>query len=349
MKKKFLTAQEISELKAQHKKERDRRIADRIKAILLSNDGWSYRAIAQALLLDEETISSHVEEYKNEQKLKPENGGSESKLNNDQLIELAKHLEEKTYTKVKDICAYVKAKYNVSYSVVGLTDLLHRIDFVYKKPKETPAKADPARQQVFIDEYEKLKTNTPENEPILFTDAVHPTMATKVSYGWIKKGQDKIIASTASRTRVNLVGAIQLEDLKTITQSFDTINTENMIIFFKTILKAFPEAPIIHIILDQSGYNRSQELKDFADQNRIKLHFLPPYSPNLNPIERLWKVMNENARDNQYFASAQEFRNSINSFFENTLPEIASSLLSRINDNFSVIKPGTPLKSASSC
>ena len=74
-----------------------------------------------------------------------------------------------------------------------------------------------------------------------------------------------------------------------------------------------------------------------AKELNIKLHYLPPYSPNLNPIERLWKVMNEYARNNKYFATAKEFRHQINYFFDRTLPSIAGSLDERINDNFQVL------------
>ena len=64
------------------------------------------------------------------------------------------------------------------------------------------------------------------------------------------------------------------------------------------------------------------------------LVYLPPYSPNLNPIERLWKVMNEQVRNNHFFKTVQEFRETILGFFKNILPKIANTLGSRINDNF---------------
>ncbi|CAI2472799.1 Uncharacterised protein [Serratia ficaria] len=73
----------------------------------------------------------------------------------------------------------------------------------------------------------------------------------------------------------------------------------------------------------------------------IELHYLPPYSPNLNPIERLWKVMNEHTRNNRYFATAKAFQAAINGFFSNTLPEIAGKLTCRINDNFQTLKPAS--------
>jgi transposase len=64
---------------------------------------------------------------------------------------------------------------------------------------------------------------------------------------------------------------------------------------------------------------------------------LPPYSPNLNPIERLWRVMNEEFRNNVSFTSARRFREAISKFFETTILKIAQLLRERINDNFQTI------------
>ncbi len=93
------------------------------------------------------------------------------------------------------------------------------------------------------------------------------------------------------------------------------------------------------MILDGAGYHRAKDLKNKAKELDIKLYYLPPYSPNLNPIERLWKVMNEHVRNNQYFSTAKQFREQIDDFFENILPKIGDSLTSRINDNFQILKP----------
>ncbi|ENY3838637.1 transposase, partial [Vibrio vulnificus] len=71
----------------------------------------------------------------------------------------------------------------------------------------------------------------------------------------------------------------------------------------------------------------------------IELHYLPPYSPNFNPIERLWKIMNEKPRNNVYFKRKRDFKAAIDQFFAVILPEIAGSLTSRVNDNFQVLKP----------
>ena len=83
----------------------------------------------------------------------------------------------------------------------------------------------------------------------------------------------------------------------------------------------------------------AQILLKGSEKIKYRPNYLPPYSPNLNPIERLWKVMNEKARNGKYFASTKEFRRRFSEFFTVTLPEIADSLDSWINDNFQVLKP----------
>ena len=103
----FLTDDERAYLKAQHKRERDRRICDRIKAVLLFDRGWSAASIAEALLLSEDAIRDHISEYKGSKKLKPESGGSIEKLSAEQSRQLEEYLQYHTYLYVKDISHHV--------------------------------------------------------------------------------------------------------------------------------------------------------------------------------------------------------------------------------------------------
>ena len=76
----ILTPEARAALKVQHRKERDKRVCDRIKVVLAYDDGYTYTEIARLLLLDDETVRRHIEAYLSKQKLKPENGGSASYL-----------------------------------------------------------------------------------------------------------------------------------------------------------------------------------------------------------------------------------------------------------------------------
>ena len=336
--KSFLSDNERKELIALHRSEKDRRTGDRIKAVLLADKEWTYKRISEALLIDEDTVSRHVSEFQEDKKLKIASGGSKSKLSEVQTRELNSHLESNTYLKVIDICAYVQEKYGVTYTVAGMDYWLGNNGFSYKKPHPTPAKADPLQQKEFIEKYKVLKEKTPDDEPIVFLDGAHPTIATKITYGWIKKGTDKVISTTASRTRINILGAINLSDMRVDVKSYKTIDSESMADYLNVLKAAYPTAPKIHIILDQGSYNTSKATSEIANKLNIELHHLPPYSPNLNPIERLWKVMNEYVRNNRFFRSSGEFKDAVMFFFEKTWDTISPGMRTRINDKFQTIK-----------
>ena len=109
-----LTVQQIAALRVLHKKQRDRKKADRVKAIVLLGTGWSVSAVAQALLIDESTVRHWHDQY--------QQGGIDSlltlcyqgrapSLSERQQAELAKHLEEKTYLTSNEIRHYIHKTY----------------------------------------------------------------------------------------------------------------------------------------------------------------------------------------------------------------------------------------------
>lgn len=332
-----LTSEEKIKLEVLHYESRDGKERDRLKAILLRSEGWTMSMISQALRIHESTITRHIQDYQ-AGKLKNESGGSSSQLSQAQTEELIAHLEANLYHHNHEIVMYIKAHYGVTYTISGMHKWLHRNGFSYKKPNGIPHKADPELQKEFIAEYNQLKKEASADEPILFMDSVHPTQATKISYGWIRTGKKKAISTTAGRTRLNIVGAIQLGQLSdTLTTQYDTINAESIVDFMKKIRSHYAQKTV-HLILDKSGYHRAGLVAEKAEELNIKLHFLPPYSPNLNPIERLWKVMNEHARNNRFFKGAKDFKEAIAEFFDDILPEIGNTLNGRINDNFQLLK-----------
>ncbi len=95
--------------------------------------------------------------------------------------------------------------HQVDYSVPGMNKWLHHNGFSYKQPKGIPHKFDEDKQQAFVDSYETLKASCGKEESIIFIDAVHPTLSTKISHGWIRTGQDKNLKTTGNRSRLNLI------------------------------------------------------------------------------------------------------------------------------------------------
>ncbi len=90
----MLSNHERDQLKAQHKQERDGRVRDRIKAVLLHDKGWSPQQIAEALLISSQVARNHLDEYDASRKLRQTSGGSEEKLSKEQTEKLEARLQE---------------------------------------------------------------------------------------------------------------------------------------------------------------------------------------------------------------------------------------------------------------
>jgi transposase len=339
----FLNDHERTQLKVQHKHERDGRIRDRIKAVLLTDEGWTPQQIAKVLLISDQAVREHVYEYKASKKLKPESGGSEEKLSEEQSKQLAAHLEAHTYLYVKDIVAYVISIFKVTYTVPGMRHWLRRHSFSYKKPAIVPGKADKEQQQRWLAKYEGLKQALPEDETICFTDGVHPTHNVQPAYGWIKTGVRKEIPANTGRSRLNLSGIVDVISHKVLVTEDTTLNADSTIRFFQQVEAAYPTKAKIHVFCDNAPYYRNKAVTQYLAASKIRLHFLPPYSPNLNPIERLWKWMKERVVYNTYYEYFEDFRGAILGFFAVLTTVTAESMLgralrNRVRDKFRPIQ-----------
>lgn len=153
----FITVDQKTELERLHDTSRDKRVCDRIKAILLASEGWLSPMSAQALRLHESTINRHISDYLNDRKLKPENGGSDSLLNADQTDKLIQHLSQYLFHHTHEIVAYVAHCWRIRFSVPGMNKWLYRHGFTYKKPAGIPHKFSEEKQKQFIEYYESLK------------------------------------------------------------------------------------------------------------------------------------------------------------------------------------------------
>ena len=335
----FLTKREKELLISQHSCEHEGKYRDRIKAIVLLDEGWSYEQIAKALLIDHKTIRRNYEIYITEgidELLTINYSGKDSFLTSMQQKELQKHLEDTIYLSSAEVSAYVKKTYQREYSNKGMTSLLHRLGFAYKKPKLVPGKADKEKQKAFIEKYRELKKHLKAEDKILFMDGAHPQHNSKPAYGWFKKGKKAQILSNTGRKRVNINGVLDAENAEAIITSSESINAESTIELFKKVESNYPAAKNITIICDNAPYYRSRLVSEYLEKSKIKLEFLPPYAPNLNLIERLWRFMHKKVTYNKYYESYDIFKNKILEFFEN-IEKFKKDLKSLLVDNFEII------------
>jgi transposase len=336
-----LNESQIRELRELHRTLESKKQADKIKAVVMLNDGFTSSEIARALMIDETTVRRHINRYRRHgltkylESLYP---GKKSSLTEYQEAELKESFRLATPQTAKAVALHVKNMYGVNYSTVGATKLMHRLGFVYKKPKIMPGKVNLFDQAKFIGEYLELKRNLRKNDQIYFADATHPTHNTKAAYGWILKGKknDKYIKSNTGRSRINLNGAINLANKKAVVLEELTVNSSSTVRLLNEI-KRKQKLGRVYVILDNARYHHSREVgRWLLHHPRFKLKFLPPYSPNLNPIERLWKLYHTKITNNQYFESFKDFKKVTLEFFEN-LKQYRGELDSLLTDNFQTL------------
>jgi transposase len=343
----FLTQEEITILKKYHKEVGSRKLADRIKTILMLNDGYSYLRISEILLIDDTTARRYFEVYEKkglDALLVMQYEGKDSKLSGIQLYILSRHIEENTIRNAQQIQNFINEQFNVKYSEKYIPKLMNTLGYSYKKATLIPSKADEQKQLEHREMYAMIKELKGEEDVILFADGVHPTHNTHPIRCYIKRGGTKEIPSNSGRTRVNIHGAINIEDMDITYQLPTTINQETTIEFLEKIREKYQKKNDVYLFTDNARYYRAKSVQEYLKSTNITMVFLPPYSPNLNLIERLWKFMKQNIIGVNYFEKFINFKKAIVEFLDNPKPYF-NKLKSLMIDNFQIIN--SPLISKS--
>jgi transposase len=335
----FLTDEQRLNLRKRLRSERDKRHAYRINVLLLLDAGWTHQQIADALFLDDSTVRDYEQQYRTDgldALLSDEHRGGTAKLTQSQERELDAHVDAHLYSTAAEVCAHIEVTYGVSYTEQGVRDLLERLGFTYKKTKLIPGKADAEKQEAFLVQMKALKAKMAENDELCYLDGVHPQHNSKPANGWIKKGKEKQLLSNTGRERININGALNPRNHDVIFREDKSINAESTIKLFVQLEGHYPNAPNIYAIADNAKYYRNKAVKAYLGTSRIRLIFLPPYSPNLNLIERLWKHLKKQRCNNKYYEKFAEFKTAILSFLENIGDE-EEALRTLLTENFRVI------------
>jgi len=207
------------------------------------------------------------------------------------------------------------------------------------EPKALPLGADEAAQIAHIKAYEALLNGLENDESVVFADAVHPEYQSRPAHGWFPRDEKVAIKATSGRKRLNIHGAFDLETSRLTWLEGERISAETTLSLLKKLEAAYPDKRVIHVFLDNARYHHAKMLHPWLERPgcRIKLHFLPPYAPNLNPIERLWGIMHQHITHNKYYPTFTEFVDAVFGFLRNTVTKNALRWRDTITDNFRII------------
>jgi transposase len=317
----------------------------RANALVLLDKGWSCEQVSAALMIDDDTVRTWFKLYQRDGidgLMELPWMGRSCRLSEEQQQDLTAWANEVSPRSTREIGAWIEANCDVSYAGrSGLIALMRRLGFDYRKPEVVPRKLDVAAQESFIRNYESLLNHLADDETVVFADAVHPTHAARPAGCWVLKETRVAIEQTSGRQRLNIHGALDLETGNTRMIEVATVDANSTIALLSALETLYPKKKIIHVFLDNARYHHAKLVQAWLKRPecRIKLHFLPPYCPHLDPIERLWGLAHKHVTHNKCYATFKEFAAAFLTFLREDVPRKWATFCDTVSDNFRIINP----------
>jgi len=204
--------------------------------------------------------------------------------------------------------------------------------------KQVPEKADIARQEQFrTDTLGPLVHQAQQGKiELFFMDAAHFVLLPFL--GYLYSLATRFIKSWSGRKRFSVLGAINVVNKELVMMTEATyVNSMTVCALLKEIAIRYCDRHIV-IVLDNARYQRCRLVLQTAERLHIQLLFLPPYSPNLNLIERLWKFVKKKVLYNHFYPDFTKFCTAITGCLNKTHTEYRDELETLLSPNFQSFK-----------
>jgi transposase len=206
-----------------------------------------------------------------------------------------------TWTQELFIRALAK-RTGIRLSPATMSRWLRRLGVRRGRPKPTVACPwSESRRKRRLRQIQRLIREAPPDEVVLYVDEVDIHLNPKIGPDWMLPGQQKQILTPGQNEKRYLAGALDARTGRLTWVESDRKNSDLFIDQLWTLVqKEYPQARRIHLILDNYRIHKSQrtQLALQALKDQVQLHFLPPYCPDDNRIERLWKDLHDNVTRN---------------------------------------------------
>jgi len=251
--------------------------------------------------------------------------------------EIKEYFEKNPPANIAQACAGIKELTGVSLKNTQIRKYLTSIGMGYRKVSSIPAKADIEAQQIFHDQQlqPRLEEAKAGKRAVYFVDAAHFVLGAFLGYLW---SFARIFVRTPSgRQRFNVLGALNAITKELISVTNDSYITSTQVCELLRKLAENSTLPIT-LVLDNARYQRCRLVITLAEELGIELLFLPPYSPNLNLIERLWKLIKKECLYSKYYSNFKLFHESIQNFIATMGQTHREKLNSILTLNFQMFK-----------
>ncbi len=282
--------------------------------------GKSHQEIAEIAGVHPNTVTAHLQEY--------QAGGLEAvrRLNfyqpqsqlEAQRTTLKEYFEQHPCASLKAAAAKIEEMTGLKRSLPQVERFFKQMGMKYRKVGCVPAKADPEQQAEFLSQQlqPRLDEAKAGQRAVFFVDAAHFVLAPFLGFLWCLARV--FIQAPAGRQRFNVLAALNAVNHELVMVTNDSYITATSVCALLHQLAALNLSLPITLVLDNARYQHCALVQNLAASLHIELLFLPPYSPNLNLIERLWKFVKKEALYSQYYEDFASFKAAITEVLNET-------------------------------
>jgi putative transposase len=215
-------------------------------------------------------------------------------------------------------------KYDLTVSRETVRRWFRRGDLVYRRPRPVLGPTDPERQAK-LDGLRALLSNLPDDETVVWQDEVEVHTNPKIGRMWMFKGKQAEVETPGTNKKRHISGSIHWRTGAVFLTEAAPKQGRNAALFIEhldDLRRRLRRYKKVHVICDNAKFHTSQAVIEYLwkHDGRIEVHLLPNYSPDLNPIERVWWVLHEHVTRNHRCKSLEELLGMVFAWLEERTP-----------------------------
>jgi transposase len=289
------------------------RVQLKMEAVYLKSQGLPHQEICRLARVTENTLRAYLRQYQEGgiERLKQTGWDGPASDLSEHREALEDYFRDHPPRSTAQAAADIERITGIRRGLTQVRKFLKGMGLKFRKLGMIPAKADPAEQREFLDGrlWPRLKQARRLRRVVCFVDAAHFVHGPFLGYLWCFTRL--LIRGPSGRKRFNVLGAIDAvtRELTTVTND-TTVGAGAVCELLRKLSARYPGLPLT-LVLDNARYQRCEPVRLLAAELRIELLHLPAYSPNLNLIERLWKLVKKEVLSCRYYEDFARFKTAI--------------------------------------